>query len=471
MFLKVLNVLFILLEVILLFNAIIIVHELGHFLAARWRGLYVEAFGVWFGKPIWQKRINGVLYSLGSIPAGGFVKLPQLAPMDIIEGETDIPREQLPRISVIDKIIVAFAGPLFSMGLAVVLACVVWMVGRPVSEVETSTTIGFVEKGSPAEKSGLRPGDQILEVDGHRIARFNGMVNSVSWFVVRSEGETIPFKIIRDGKEQIVQSTYEIPERKGWGRKALREVGIGPAFSARVGSLTADSAAAAAGLLPGDIVTHVNGTKVYATDAIAEAIEAAPNAPVNLTVDRAGQVLQFAVTPKLTEVAPGQTRPLIGVQWNLRHTVLAYPSPVQQVVDSVTTIGNMIGALVSPKSDVKAQHFSGPVGIGRIYYDILQNENGWRLALWFSVFFNVNLAILNMLPLPVLDGGHIVLAIIEGIRRRPVNIKVLEFVQSACALLLIGYMLYVTFYDVLDLPFRQRAQEPPVPAASATPQP
>jgi regulator of sigma E protease len=107
MILQALRVVLIVLEVIVLFNLLIIVHELGHFLAARWRGLYIEGFGVWFGKPLWKKTINGVQYSLGSIPFGGFVKLPQLAPMDIIEGSADVDRAQLPRISALDKIIVA----------------------------------------------------------------------------------------------------------------------------------------------------------------------------------------------------------------------------------------------------------------------------------------------------------------------------------------------------------------------------
>src|ERR1043165_1055720 len=135
----VLRVIFIVLEVLILFNLLIIVHELGHFLAARWRGLYIEGFGVWFGKPLWKKTVNGVQYSLGCIPFGGFVKLPQLAPMDIIEGEADVDRAQLPQISALDKIIVAFAGPLFSLLLALVFAGIVWAIGRPVGESETKT--------------------------------------------------------------------------------------------------------------------------------------------------------------------------------------------------------------------------------------------------------------------------------------------------------------------------------------------
>src|SRR6187551_1537373 len=115
----------ILIEVLLLFNLLIFVHELGHFLAARWRGLKVDRFAIWFGKPIWKKRINGVEYALGTIPAGGYVSLPQMATMEAIEGKTEEKSEQLPNVSPWDKIIVALAGPLFSFLLAVLFAVVV----------------------------------------------------------------------------------------------------------------------------------------------------------------------------------------------------------------------------------------------------------------------------------------------------------------------------------------------------------
>src|ERR1043165_3463792 len=127
----ILKFIFIILEVLLLFNVLIFVHELGHFLAGRWRGLKIERFAVWFGKPLWKKTINGVEFCLGWIPMGGYVTLPQMAPMDVIEGKSDTPKEFLPPISALDKIIVAFAGPVFSFGLAIVFALIVWIVGRP----------------------------------------------------------------------------------------------------------------------------------------------------------------------------------------------------------------------------------------------------------------------------------------------------------------------------------------------------
>jgi regulator of sigma E protease len=172
----------------------------------------------------------------------------------------------------------------------------------------------------------------------------------------------------------------------------------------------------------------------------------------------------------------GTTRPRIGIGWDSSGQLsLSHPDPVEQVYDSITSTLQTIGAVASPKSDVKLQHMSGPVMIVRIYYMLFEGDNGWKLALWFSVILNVNLAILNMLPIPVLDGGHIVLAIIESVRRKPVNMRILEWVQTACATLIIGYMLYISFFDIGDLFGRNserklRAKETPAPAQS-TPAP
>src|SRR6185295_9926091 len=151
-----LKVILIVFEVILLFNLLIAVHELGHFLAAKWRGLKIDRFAIWFGKPIWKKKIGGIEYALGSIPAGGYVALPQMASMEAIEGKSDTPSEQLPPISALDKIIVAVAGPLFSFLLAVVFAVVVWGVGKPEPTTEdptAQTTLGWVDPEGPAAKA------------------------------------------------------------------------------------------------------------------------------------------------------------------------------------------------------------------------------------------------------------------------------------------------------------------------------
>ncbi|MEO5722184.1 MAG: RIP metalloprotease RseP [Chthoniobacterales bacterium] len=463
-----LRIALIVIEVVVLFNLLIAVHELGHFLAAKWRGLFIEQFGIWFGKPIWQKKIGGVLYSLGSIPAGGFVKLPQLAPMDIIEGEADMDRATLPPISALDKIIVAIAGPVFSMLLALFFACIVWFVGHPVSESDTTTVIGYMQSDSPAAKAGLQAGDKILEVDGQKVTRFSGMNNSVIWSVVRSEGPTIPFKVERNGAVLDFLVAPYIAETSGWRRKSVRQVLIAPAQTPIIEEVQPGTPAAEAGLKAGDIIVGYNGTKIYTPAALSEYIKAHGQAPLTLQVMRDGKLLEPTLQPKVMEK---ETTPRIGIAWDSAGQMsLSHPSPLEQVYNSITSTLSTIGAVASPKSDVKLQHLSGPVGIGRIYYLLFQSERGWQLALWFSVILNVNLAILNMLPIPVLDGGHIVLAIIESIRRKPVNIKILEFVQTGCAVLIIGYMAYVSFFDLGDLFGRDRAERrAPQSETEATP--
>src|SRR6266581_3369956 len=419
------RVILVIIEVLVIFNLLIVVHEIGHFLAARWRGLYIEKFGVWFGKPLWKKKISGVEYSLGSLPFGGFVALPQLAPMDIIEGKADVDREQLPPISALDKIIVAVAGPFFSLLLAFMFAVIVWVVGYPVSESDMTTVVGYIMPDSPAEKVGLQPGDKILEVDGRRVTRFLGMNDSVSWAVVRSEGETVPVKFERDSKVETVQVEPNTP-------------------------------AAASGLRSRDIIRGFNHTPIYNPVALLEYIKKHPDETLALEVERGGSRFEVPVKP-VPLPTDGKMQPRIGIQWDTSGQMsIAHPNPVELVHNSVTSTFNTLGAVASPKSDIKLQHLSGPIGIGRIYYLFFVSERGWQLALWLSVVLNVNLAILNMLPIPVLDGGHILFGLIESIRRKPLNMRVLEVVQGVCTVLIIGAIAYISFFDVQDLPFVKR---------------
>jgi regulator of sigma E protease len=446
-----LKVAFIIFEVVLLFNLVILVHELGHFLAARWRGLKVERFAIWFGKPIWSRKIGGVEYALGCIPAGGYVALPQMATMETIEGKSDTPVEELPPVSALDKIIVAVAGPLFSFGLAVAFAAIVWVIGRPVSEKETTTTIGYVHKDSPAEKAGLRPGDRILEVDGYKAERFSGMSDhSITWRIVRSEGETVSIKVDRDGKVMEFNPVPMKEETKAWQRKALRQIGIEPAHTPMIGQVVANSPSAAAGLKPDDFVLEVNGIKLIHAAAFASVIRTNGLAPITLKVQRDKQDLAVTVKPEIP--ISGEKVPRIGIVWDDTGRMrLVYPGPTEQVKAALNSMTSTFGALFSPKSDIKPHHLSGPVGIMRIYYLLFESDYGWRMAIWFSVVLNINLGLLNLLPIPVLDGGHITLALIEAIMRRPLNVRLLNWVQTGCAMLVIGYILYVSFYDVQDL--------------------
>lgn len=543
MILNTLKFLFILLEVVVLFNLLIVVHELGHFLAAKWRGLVVEKFGIWFGKPLWKKTIGGVEYSLGSIPAGGFVALPQMAPMEALEGAGTSDRAQLPKISALDKIIVAVAGPLFSFLLAIFFAVIVWIVGRPAGEAETTTTVGYVEEGSPAAAAGIKPGDVIQKVDGHAVSRFSGMASdSVTWRIVRSEGDTIPIEL-RRGEEIITANPAPIlPQSDSWyKRKTLKQIRIHPKSEPMVakvlpgspaqkdgylpndivvkvnrepvlhyfgfndwlmqhpgekvtltvernganmdlpytragavaGKILPDSPAARAGLLPGDVFVSVDGKPIDSAGDFSKYVRGSKGA-VSLVYRRGSEEKTSSITPLTPE---GETTPMIGIAWQgdgiewdrTGRVDIVHPGPIEQVSDSVAMIVNTISALFAPKTGVSAQHMSGPLMIFRIYYMMFEGDQGWRMALWFSVVLNVNLAILNLLPFPVLDGGHISIALVEAVRRKPINVRLLEFVQTACAMLLIGYMLYVSFWDAGDIFGSDKLKFPKAPPPAETP--
>jgi regulator of sigma E protease len=466
---SILKYIFILLEVLLLFNLLIFVHELGHFLAARWRGLKVDRFAIWFGKPIWKTKINGVEYALGTIPAGGYVALPQMATMEAIEGKSDEPRESLPPISALDKTIVAFAGPLFSFLLAFVFAVIVWAVGRPVNNDDNTTTIGWVEPDGPAWNAGIRPGDRVVEVDGHPVTQFAPpSQDSVKWRIITSTGTNIPIRYVRDGKEHL---TAALPIRRPshwYERKNLRQVLMDSEQKAVIYEVATNSPAAVAGLRRGDEVIEVNGRPIYSPMVLIHEEDEMTNhavTPVTVKILRDGKTFEKTLIAE-KPVKPKTSGPSFGITAWQAHTniSLLYQSPFEQVGESAGQIFATLGAVFSHKSEIGVQQLGGAVMIIRLYSNLFESEYAWRQVLWFSVIINVNLALLNLLPFPVLDGGHIALALIEAIRRRPVSARVLQYLQSACAVVLIGFMLFIAFYDTGDWvrSARQNREEPMV---------
>ena len=448
-----------LLEVVLLFNILIIVHELGHFLAARKCGMKVDKFAIWFGKPIWSKKVDGVEYILGSIPAGGYVALPQMAPMETIEGKSDTPREELPPASPGQKIIVAFAGPLFSFGLAVVFACIVWGVGKPSTYSEKTTTIGYALPGGPAAKAGLQSGDVIKSVNGRKVSRWMGVGDGVTWAIITSTVTPLTMEIERNGQNMSFEVTPIVdPTQKHhwWERSMPPKIQIAPEEKdIVVDKALPNSPAFVAGLKKGDKLTGLDGVPLRSSSAIYQHLKDSPTVPMNFTVVRGNETLSMTVKPEKPispkELPKEGPQTDIGIELdNKVDVVLDHPTPWNQVAESVDMVRGTLLALITPHSNVGPSLLSGPLGIMNIFFAVLSSENGWRMALWLAVVINVNLALLNLFPLPILDGGHILLSIIEWIRRRPLSMSFLEPVQTVCAFILIGYMLYITFFDVQD---------------------
>tara|TARA_R110002096_G_scaffold147671_22_gene307819 strand:- start:15528 stop:16997 length:1470 start_codon:yes stop_codon:yes gene_type:complete len=452
--------------VLLVFNLIIVVHELGHFLAAKWRGLRIDKFQIWFGKAIWKKTVGGVQYGLGTIPAGGFVALPQMAPMEMLEGTTDS-EEPLPPISALDKIIVAFAGPLFSFGLAILCAVVVWIAGTPESRSSNSTTIGYVIPGYPADKAGLKPGDVVKSIDDQEVTTFGGMVDSIQWAVISSDKDSLKFDIERDGSPMSIDVEAEIPKderpwyKKLFARPPIRQVGLAPqATPIFVGKTMDNSPAQMAGLEKKDQILKMDGRKLYHFAEIGLHVEANHPDQIEFLVLRDGVEKTVTVRPRVPE-NPGDYGEvkrvgLITMSDELkpeqfRDNVIIHPSPASQIKKTVRTMYNTITAVASPNSGISAAHLSGAPMIIYIYYKLFRNPDGWRLVLWFSVLLNVNLAILNLMPFPILDGGHITMALIETISRKPIDLRVLQFMNASCAILLIGFMVFIAGFDFRDI--------------------
>ncbi len=449
----VLQVVLLILVVLAVFNIIIFVHELGHYWAAKWRGLQIDRFQIWFGKPIWKKEIDGVQFGLGWIPAGGFVALPQMAPMDALEGG-DKRDQPLPPISPLDKIIVAFAGPLFSMLLALAAAVAVWKVGKPADFIP-SQVVGFVLPDSPAEKAGLQVGDKIVAINGQAVNGFAGSLDSITERIILSRGERIRFIVERPGTAQplVIESGFETEKSHWYQRRGLRQVGIDSAGPAVIGKVSPNSPAADAGLGTGDRILSIDGQQLYSLAQFTQHLREHNWKTVTLGVRGAnGTERTVDVTPE-RPIQPAGADPMVGIAWDPNGEVdirMVHPAPLRQVADSLEMMWVTITSVISPDSNIGVDHLSGPVGIAKMQFELLQMEDGWRRILAFMVLFNVNLAVLNMLPFPVLDGGHITLALLEKLFGRPVKAKPLEILQTICALLLISLMLFVTSKDIGD---------------------
>ncbi|MBQ9096501.1 MAG: RIP metalloprotease RseP [Akkermansia sp.] len=465
--------------VIMFFNIMIFVHELGHFFAGKWRGAYIDRFQIWFGKPIWSKKIWGVQWGLGWIPAGGFVSLPQLEDMQNIEGKAELPAGLKP-LKAKDKVIIAAAGPLFSLLLAYAFACIVWCVGKPVTELP-NTQIGYLVDGAPAAQAGLQPGDIIRKIDGQPVTKWMGNMEGVTELIALSEHEKINITVDRpqaDGSFVTLnfQTTYIQPETQWWQRSAMRKIGIYGAEESMVYSVVPNSPAALAGLQPGQTITHLNGQRIYSPVAILKASEKGQE--LELTVQSAdAQSNTLRLTPALPDNWQGKqgATPMLGIAWGNpnKQVQFEYPNPQQQVSQSLRWMGTTLNKLIAPDSSVGMEHLSGPVGIGSYMYKMMElpASVGWRLLLWFAVVLNVNLAVLNILPLPVVDGGHVVLGICEMLRGKPVSGKFLDWIMTGFIFLLLFFFVFVTFKDIGDMVGKDEAEQLPEPIFNLPAQP
>jgi regulator of sigma E protease len=454
----------------LFFGGSIFVHELGHFLAARWRGAHVERFSIGFGPKIVSWRRDGVEYRLSWLPLGGYVLLPQLADLGALEGKSATDAAKLPPLGYASKVIILVAGAIFNILFAFVLACVVWLVGVHTSSEETSSRIGYVTATielpdhtkipSPASQAGLQVGDTVLAIDGRKISDWSDLMQAI--IMGRNRGpDGQPqslFTLLRDNRTLNVTVHPRLA-----GDEQFRRVGISPAYELMVQDVKAGSAAQQAGLRGGDQIVSVDSTPIYNYSAWLDYLAAHPNQAVAVKILRDKNELTLTLPPRTGAKDPSN----IGLDPTVS-THLTHPSPFALVADNVVMTFRTLESLLDRRSDVHASSLSGPAGIVHIFLSAA--EVGVNAVIMLTILINVSLAIFNLLPIPVLDGGHILFATIDKLRGRPLPINVVTTALSVSVVLLLSLILYVSVFDVRRW-VRDAKEERALAAPVTAPQP
>jgi regulator of sigma E protease len=420
------------LVVVLLFGAAIFVHEFGHYWVARRRGLKVEAFAIGFGPKIYAWRRDGIEYSVRWIPAGGFVKLPQMVTSSAIEGETNT--EELPPVSPLSKILVAAAGPTMNVLFAFAIASLIYFVGLPV--LVNPSKIGYVEPGSAEAMQGIQEGDKIVAVDGKPVKSWE----EVYQITILALTNVLPVTIEHEGKS----NTYLL-RADATNALELKMLSLNPNDFMVIGSVLPGEPADKARLQTHDQILEFAGVKISSFPQFTNLVQKYADQPATIVVMRGHDRMTFTVTPARD---PSSKFYQIGVHLALPKNVyvLEHPTPGTQIAGVLNQLGATLSALLhSNTSGVKPKDLAGPVGI--LSFLAVKVNTDYRLALDFLVMLNINLAIINMLPIPVLDGGHVMIAVLERVRRRPLDVRLLEYVTTVFAVLLISFMLYITFFD------------------------
>jgi regulator of sigma E protease len=424
--------------VILLFGAAIFVHELGHFLAARWLGLKVEGFSIGFGPKIIGWTRDGIEYAWRWIPAGGYVKLPQMVTSEALEGKSQS-GEPLPPVSPWAKVGVAVAGPLMNGVFAFLLASVLYVVGLPVRV--NPAIIGWVKPGSPEAKLGIRPGDRIVEVDSRLVKSWE----DAQMTTVMARTNVLPVVLEREGTRTTYYLKARVNEQLGW-----KLLDLDPAEHPAIDEVKPGSAAEEGGVRKGDEVLSFAGVSIAGQEQLIDLIRQRADKATELVVKRGAEQLTLTVTPRLD---PTRKVGILGMTVSPTGKSvyqLQKPGPLPWVLvgQVCTDTFRTLSALFNSKqTGIGVKDLSGPPGILAMLAAELNVD--FRLGLRFMVLLNVSLAILNLLPLPVLDGGHILLSLFEVIRGRPLPAKIQEYATALFAVLLISFMLYVSYNDVV----------------------
>jgi len=450
------DVLVMVLRFIIVIGVLILVHELGHFAVARLTGVGVERFSIGFGPVLLRWRGKETEYCLSLIPMGGYVKM--MGEENPIEGGEALPYDPAKAFALKPlwaRFLIVFAGPGMNFVLAVVIFTLVFATfGRPV----WPAVVGRVADGSPAAAAGLKTGDIGVEVDGRPVMYWEDLERTLG----ESGGRPLTVRVKRGNAEQTVTIT---PRRKTttdpiFGeRREVWDIGAGPQLIPQISSVLPDSPAQQAGLQAGDVVLAVAGQPVYTPEDLVEAIRTRPGQPLPITVERDGKILSLTVTPRaVTEKSPttGQETTVGKIDAGIATKSVRFEpyGPLASLQHGVVrtwdvTMLTLKGFWKLVSRQIDSSNIGGPIQIateaGR------QAKEGLGPLAIFTAFISVNLAVLNLLPVPMLDGGHLFFFLIEAVLGRPLSLKKREAAQQLGFVLLMLLMVYALYNDLVRL--------------------
>ncbi|HSE93447.1 MAG TPA: RIP metalloprotease RseP [Methylomirabilota bacterium] len=443
------------LSFVVVIGILILIHELGHFLVARWTGVGVERFSMGFGPVLLRWRGKETEYCLSAIPMGGYVKM--MGEENPLEGGGNLAYDPTKAFSLKPlwaRFLIVFAGP----GMNFVLAAVIFMIvlatiGRPV----WPAVIGRVAEASPAAAAGLHTGDVVVAAQGRPVEHWEDLERVVA----ASEGRPINLRVRRGDAESTItvsprQTTLRDPIFKD--AREVWESGAGPKLTPQIGAVTPDSPAERAGVKPSDQVVAVAGQPVFTPEELMQAIQKRGGQTFDITVEREGRRLALSVTanvvkeksPTGQEVEVGR----IGVSIVTRTVNYAAYSPPQAVWYGLVrtwdmTVLTIRGFWKIVTGQIALSNLGGPVQIasetGR------QAQEGVAPLALFTAVISVNLAVLNLLPVPMLDGGHLLFFLIEGVLGRPLSVRKRELAQQVGFVLLMLIMVLALYNDLVRI--------------------
>jgi regulator of sigma E protease len=422
-----------LLAFLFVLGVLVFIHELGHFMAAKRLGIRVLTFSIGFGPKLFKHTRGDTEYCLSILPLGGYVKM---AGDNADESRTGAPDEFLSR-SKWERFQVLVAGPLMNVVLAVVVMAFVLVQGAEIPVYQDQPPdVGAVVSGSPSEVSGIQAGDRILAIDGNEVPTWEDLFIAVGTRPDRDVDVTF----MRDGRTQsvTVRSTSET-------RFEIGNIGVLPDVDPIVDSVIEDTPAERAGMLAGDVVLAIDGERMVTRAQLVETISGSAGRELELTILRDGLEVGLRATPE-QEGDRGMlgffiTEPTKQFQPGLLEAVVL---SVERNIEFSGLIFQTIGGLVTGQTSMR--QLQGPVGIAQLSGESAQA--GWLPLFSLMAILSINLGILNLLPIPVLDGGHIAIMAIEGISRRDFSVQVKEKMLLAGFVVLMMLMVTVIYNDL-----------------------